>query len=160
METTTEVSLALGGVTDLDRVLELVDKRSRALIDARAAVIALLDADEFIIAAVAGEGVSGLKGMRLGVSESLAGSALRTGRQQRFERIPEDSFAAREQGARSAIVTPMAFRNRPVGFLVVMDRMGDDRPFNEEDERLLQAFVASAATARRFRREDESRSSD
>ena len=35
LETTTEVSLALGGVTDLDRVLELVVKRSRALIDAR-----------------------------------------------------------------------------------------------------------------------------
>src|ERR671927_1801226 len=41
----------------------------------------------------------------------------------------------------------MSFRNRPVGFLVVFDRMRDDRPFNEEDERLLQAFAASAATA-------------
>ena len=41
----------------------------------------------------------------------------------------------------------MSFRNRPVGFLIVFDRLGDDRPFNEEDERLLQAFAASAATA-------------
>ena len=39
LETTTEISRALGGVTDLDRVLELVVKRSRALIDARAAEI-------------------------------------------------------------------------------------------------------------------------
>jgi signal transduction histidine kinase len=147
LETTTEVSLALGGVTDLDRVLELVVKRSRALIDARAAEIALLDGDEFIIAAVAGEGVDGVKGMRMPISDSLAASALRTGRQQRFDRIPTEFFAAREQGARSAIVTPMSFRNRPVGFLVVTDRMRDDRPFNEEDERLLQAFAASAATA-------------
>lgn len=79
LETTTEVSLALGGVTDLDRVLELVVKRSRALIDARAAEIALLDGDEFVIAAVAGEGVEGLKGFRMKIEESLAAAALRTG---------------------------------------------------------------------------------
>jgi len=41
----------------------------------------------------------------------------------------------------------MMFRNRPVGFLVVFDRLHDGRPFTEEDERLLQAFAASAATA-------------
>ena len=57
LETTTEISRALGGVTDLDRVLELVVKRSRALVGARAAEIALLEGDEFVIAAVAGEGV-------------------------------------------------------------------------------------------------------
>ena len=147
LETTTEVSLALGGVTDLDRVLELVVKRSRALIDARAAEIALLDGDEFVIAAVAGEGVEGLKGMRVKIAESLAATALQTGRQQRFDRIPKDSFAALHMGASTAIVTPMTFRSQPVGFLVVTDRMSDDRPFNEEDERLLQAFAASAAVA-------------
>ncbi|WP_028064163.1 GAF domain-containing sensor histidine kinase [Solirubrobacter soli] len=147
LETTTEVSKALGGVTDLDRVLELVVKRSRALIDARAAEIALLDGDEFVIAAVAGEGVDGLKGARMPVADSLAASAMRTGRQHRFDRVPVDTFAARELGARSGIATPMIFRDRPIGFLVVTDRLEGDRPFNEEDERLLQAFAASAATA-------------
>ena len=147
LETTTEISLALGGVTDLDRVLELVVKRSRALIDARSAEIALLDGDEFVIAAVAGEGVEGFKGTRLPVGESLASEALRTGRQLRFDRIPSDFFAARTLGARAAIVTPMAFRGRPVGFLIVFDRRRAGRPFSEEDERLLQAFAASAATA-------------
>ena len=77
LETTTEISRALGGVTDLDRVLELVVKRSRALIDARAAEIALLDGDEFVIAAVAGEGMEGLKGTRIPVEDSLAAAALR-----------------------------------------------------------------------------------
>src|SRR3954449_3223270 len=76
LETTTEVSLALGGVTDLDRVLELVVKRSRALIDARAAEIALLDGDAFVVAAVAGEGVEGLKGTRMKISESLAAASM------------------------------------------------------------------------------------
>jgi signal transduction histidine kinase len=147
LETTTEISRALGGVTDLDRVLELVVKRSRALLDARAAEIALVDGDEFVIAAVAGEGVEGLQGRRVPIAGSLAASAMNSGRAQRFAELPPDSFAAREMGARTAIVTPMMFRNRPVGYLVVMDRMSGSRAFGEDDERLLQAFAASAATA-------------
>ena len=147
LETTTEISRALGGVTDLERVLELVVKRSRALIDARAAEIALLDGDEFVMAAVAGEGMDGFKGTRIPIGDSLAAHSLNTGRQHRLAEVPPNSFAYRELDARAAIVTPMSFRNRPVGFLIVFDRLGGDRPFNEEDERLLQAFAASAATA-------------
>jgi signal transduction histidine kinase len=146
LETTTEISDALGGMTDLDQVLELVVKRSRALLNARAAEIALVEGEEFVIAAVAGEGVSGLKGTRIPVAGSLAASALRTGHSQRFTEIPPESFAARELGAGAAIVTPMRFRNRSVGFLVVIDRM-DGRQFGEDDERMLLAFAASAAMA-------------
>ena len=147
LEATTEISRALGGVTDLPRVLELVVKRSRALLDARAAEIALVEGDECVIAAVAGEGVHGLHGTRISIEESLAGAGLKSGHLQRFPEIPPDTFAFREMGARSALVTPMSFRNRLVGFLVVFDRLHGDRPFNEEDERLLQAFAASAAIA-------------
>jgi signal transduction histidine kinase len=147
LETTTEISRALGGVTDLGRVLELIVKRSRALIDARAAEIALLDGDEFVMAAVAGEGMDGYQGTRIPIAGSLAAPALSSGRLQRFDQVPAHTFAARELGARTAIVTPMSFRNRPVGFLIVFDRLHGARPFNDEDERLLQAFAASAATA-------------
>src|SRR5262249_29379017 len=59
LETMTEVSRALGGMTDLDRVLELVAKRSRALLDARAAEIALRDGDEYVVSARAGEPIDG-----------------------------------------------------------------------------------------------------
>jgi signal transduction histidine kinase len=147
LETTTEISRALGGVTDLDRVLELVVKRSRALVDARAAEIALVDGDDFVIAAVAGEGVEGLQGRRVPIEGSLASEAMRTGRAQRLMQVPPDTFAAREMGARTAIVTPMLFRNRPVGFLIAIDRMTGTGAFGDDDQRLLQAFAASAATA-------------
>jgi signal transduction histidine kinase len=147
LETTTEISRALGGVTDLDRILELVVKRSRALLDARAAEITLVEGGDFVIAAAAGEGVEGLRGTRVPIEDSLAASALHTGRSQRFGEVPSRFFAARAMGARTAIVTPMMFRNRPVGYLVVMDRLGGGRPFREDDERVLQAFAAAAATA-------------
>jgi signal transduction histidine kinase len=147
LETTTEISRALGGLTDIDRVLELVVKRSRALLDARAAQIALVDGDQFVIAAAAGEGVAGLAGRRIGVGESIAGTALRSGRAQRFREIPSGTVAREVIGARTALVTPMIFRNRAIGYLSVFDRLDGDGFFSEEDERLLQAFAASAATA-------------
>ncbi len=148
LETTTEISRALGGTTDLDRVLELVVKRSRALINARATEIALLDGEEFVIAAVAGEGIDeDIKGTRLPVEGSLAGSSLRTRRTRRYDKLPGDSFAHRKMGARTAIATPMVFKGQSVGFLVAFDREGGTQTFSDEDERLLEAFAASAATA-------------
>jgi GAF domain-containing protein len=147
LETTTEIARALGGVTDLDRVLELVAKRSRALIDARATELALIDGDDLVVAAVAGQGVEGVRGTRLPVEQSVAGAALRSGRAQRFRDVPQNTFARASLKARTALVTPMMFRNRAIGFLSAFDRMTGDGSFSEEDERLLQAFAASAATA-------------
>ena len=117
LETTTEISRALGGVTDLDRVLELVVKRSRALVDARAAEIALLEGDEFVIAAVGRGGRrTGCRARGCRSTESLAAAALRTGPPQRFDRDPAGTVRGARSSARArAIVTPMIFRNRPVG---------------------------------------------
>jgi signal transduction histidine kinase len=142
LETTTEIGRALGGVTDLNRVLELVVKRSRALIDARATELALIDGDELVIAAAAGQGVEGVEGTRTSIEGSAAGAAIRTGRPQRVRDVPQGDAAAK-----TALVVPMTFRNNTIGFLSAFDRSGGDGAFTDEDERLLQAFAASAATA-------------
>jgi signal transduction histidine kinase len=147
LETTTEVGRALGGLTDLDRVLELVAKRSRALIGARATELTLLDGDELVIAAVAGQGVEGALGARVAITDSIVGQVRASGQAERFPIVPEQTFASRELGARTALVAPMIFRNRSIGFLSAFDRMTGHASFTEEDERLLQAFAASAATA-------------
>src|SRR5215207_7787874 len=147
LETTTEIARALGGVTDLDRVLELVVKRSRALIDARATALGLIDGDEVVIAAVAGEGVEGTRGTRMPVEDSLVADAIRDGRPTRRHDVPGSAFGLPTIQARTALVAPMMFRNRPIGFLTAFDRLQGDASFTDEDERLLQAFAASAATA-------------
>jgi signal transduction histidine kinase len=85
-------------------------------------------------------------GTRLPLDGSLAAVALRTRRLRRFDEIPAGMFARRTLGARSAIVAPMAFKSRVVGFLIVFDRLGG-AAFTSDDERLLEAFAASAATA-------------
>ena len=122
LETTTEITRALGGVTDVDRVLELVAKRSRALIDARVVELALLEGDELVLAAGAGEGVQELLGERLPVDASVAGMVFRSGRSLRLSELPADSFARRMLGARTALVTPMIFHNRAIGILSAFDR--------------------------------------
>ena len=142
LETTTEIGRALGGVTDVDRVLELVVKRSRALIDARATELALIDGNELVIAAAAGQGVDGVEGSRLPLEGSAAETVLKSGQAQRVRDVPQGA-----SGAGTALVVPMSFRNQTIGFLSAFDRLVGDGAFTDEDERLLQAFAASAATA-------------
>jgi signal transduction histidine kinase len=148
LETTTEVTKALGGVTDIDRALELIVKRSRALVGARSAEIAMVDGEEFIIAAAAGEGAAEMTGMRLPIDGSIAAHALRTGRAERYEEIPEHVYAHHRLHAQRAIVTPMIFKSVTVGVLVVLDRIAEGNPpFTADDQRLVEAFAASGATA-------------
>ena len=137
-------------MTDLDRVLELVVKRSRALLDARAAEIALLDGDELVIAAVAGEGIDGAQGTRLPVDESLAGAVAAVGRHAALRRISRRrrSPRRRARGAAAPIVTPMLFRSRtgrrPHACSTASATTGRSRATTSA---CCEAFAASAATA-------------
>ncbi|MGI9098114.1 MAG: GAF domain-containing protein, partial [Solirubrobacteraceae bacterium] len=54
MEAARDIALALGGETDLGRVLELIVKRARALVDSDALLIWLVDEDVLRLAAYAG----------------------------------------------------------------------------------------------------------
>jgi signal transduction histidine kinase len=146
LETTTEVARALGGITDLDRALELIAKRSRALVGARAAGIGLIEGEDVLTVAAAGEGIEAFIGTRTPLSASLAGAALRSGRAERYTDLPERTIVSDRLGTRQAIVAPMVFKGRPLGVLTVLDRI-DDAPFTPEHVRLLEAFAASAATA-------------
>ena len=55
LEATSAVAQALGTETDLDRVLELIVKRARALVEARGVLVLLADGEELVIAAAAGQ---------------------------------------------------------------------------------------------------------
>ena len=55
LEATTEIARAVGGETNLERVLETIVKRARALVEARSVVILLEDRGELEVAATAGE---------------------------------------------------------------------------------------------------------
>ena len=55
LEATVAITRAVGGETDLNRVLELVVKRGRALVDARHFLVLLAEDAELVVAAAAGE---------------------------------------------------------------------------------------------------------
>jgi signal transduction histidine kinase len=148
-EASMEIAQALGGETSLDRILELIVKRGRALMSAGKMVLALVDGTELEVTTVAGEVPTGVVGMRLPIEGSVAGHVVRTRRSQRLEAVGGRVRAvlAERVGARTGLNVPLAFRGRTLGVLAAYDRLEGDGEFSAEDERLLAAFAASAATA-------------
>jgi signal transduction histidine kinase len=150
LDTTVAIAQALGGETNLSRILELIVKRARALVGARSMVIMLAEEDDLVVAAAAGELHGGVNGQRLPIEGTITGRVLRS---QRAERIADaraklsSSLEVLEFEADSALLVPLSFRGRAVGVLAAYDRAGDEDDFDPEHERLLGAFAASAATA-------------
>jgi signal transduction histidine kinase len=151
LDATMQIAQALGGETDLGTILELVAKRGRALVSARAVVIELLRGDELEIAACAGELPPDLIGTRIKLEDSLASTALRTGQSQTVGNdVNRARFAQHGLGqvvpADDALVVPLVFRDRAYGALVALEQLRAGN-FTTEQRRLLEAFAASAANA-------------
>jgi signal transduction histidine kinase len=150
LEATTEIARAVGGETNLDRVLETIVKRARALVEARSVVILLEDGDELEVAATAGEFIRRVKGDRLRIGWTTWGGVLRGLRAERVADVHSRlGISPRELGvdARAALLVPLNFRGTALGVIAAFDRLESGPEFDEEDERLLDAFAASAATA-------------
>jgi signal transduction histidine kinase len=148
LEATSAIARAVGSETDLDRVLELIVKRGRALLDARSVVLLLADGDEFQLAAGAGQVSSTALGARISIADSATGEVLSSGRPERIDDVPsrlrisERHFGVSD--ATTALLVPLVYRNMPLGLLAAFDR---EDGFGDEEERLFLAFAASAATA-------------
>jgi signal transduction histidine kinase len=149
LETTTEVALSLGGEVDVGRIVELVVKRSRALVSARAGLLGLIEGVDVRWAACAGEIDGGVVGVRTPRAGSVAGQVVASGRAERLAAVR--SRVAFRLGDHvdvdSALMVPLVFRGRALGLLCAFDRLEDGPEFTGEDERLMLAFAASAATA-------------
>ena len=153
LDATIQISRAVGGETDLAHILELVAKRGRALVSARALVIEHLRADRLVVAAGAGELPPGLLDQTVDLQNSVASAALRTLRSQRIEEEPNRARFERHGLGRlgvtatAGLLVPLVFRGHAYGVLVAIDRLDGGPEFTAEDQRLLEAFAVSAATA-------------
>ncbi len=149
LEATTEIARAVGGETRLDRILELIVKRGRALVEARGMAILLLEADSLVITAVAGQVPTSLVGTRVGIADTTCGAVIRERRPRRIGHdTPGANFALAElTDAQAGLIVPLMFHGSVVGVLEAFDRSGATLDFSAEDERLMEAFAASAATA-------------
>ncbi len=140
LQAATDVAIAIGGETDLQRVLEAIVERGRALVEARALIILLREGDDLVVAATAAVAggldpkVSGLKMLAKEMSEQVLLGRFTGGA----------DLGAKESGR--ALLAPLLFRGDPLGVVVALDRIGDPGRFDDEHQRLLEAFAASAAT--------------
>jgi two-component system, NarL family, sensor histidine kinase DevS len=151
LEAAMAIARAVGSETDLDRVLELVVKRGRALVDARSVVLLLAEHGHLHLAAAAGEVAPGAIGTRFPISGSTAGAILHAGRPERIADVSTRLGMADQSlgvpDSRTALLVPLIYRGTPHGLLAAFDRSAPQEGFADEDERLLVAFAASAATA-------------
>jgi two-component system, NarL family, sensor histidine kinase DevS len=148
-ETSVDIARTVGGETDVARILDLIVKRARALVDARALLVLLRREDHLYVAARAGEVAEDLHDLEVPLDDAVFGGAMEERVSQRLERgSPPSKARLRERlGAEAALVVPLNFRGRAVGVLVALDREAGGVEFDQEDLRLLQSFAASAATA-------------
>lgn len=153
LDATVTIARTLAAQTDLGTILDLVAKRGRALVSARALVIELQHGERLTVAAAAGEIPDGLVGSDLDAESSVAGAALRSLRPERLEttvnraRFAEFGLGRLGLTADAGLVVPLTLRGHSYGALVAVDRQSDGPEFTLEDEELLEAFAASAATA-------------
>ncbi|HET9593401.1 MAG TPA: GAF domain-containing sensor histidine kinase [Solirubrobacterales bacterium] len=148
-ETSVDIARAVGGETDVERVLDLIVKRARALVEARALLVLLHRGDHLFVATSAGEVSAEAASLEVPIEDAVFGGAIQERVSHRLDRGTPPSLAhLRERlGAETALVVPMLFRGRAVGLLVALDREAGGLEFDQEDERLLQSFASSAATA-------------
>ena len=150
LEATRDVAVAIGGEIALERLLELIVKRGRALVDAMSLVIMLREGEELVVQTSAGH-VAEARGVRLPIAESTYGEVLKHSRPERIAdvasrlRITPQEFGVPDP--QTALLVPMVHRGDAVGVLAAFDRGQDGEVFTEDDEQMLRAFAASAATA-------------
>jgi signal transduction histidine kinase len=150
LEAARDIAEAITGASDLDKILKLIVKRGRALVEARSVVMLLREGDDLVVEASAGH-AAGARGHRLSITRSTSGDVLSRGRPERLTDVMRDlRIAPTEMGvadARCALLVPMMHRGAGIGVLVAFDRGPEHEPFSAEDEQLLRTFAASAASA-------------
>jgi signal transduction histidine kinase len=152
LEATTEIARAVGGETDLDRILELIAKRGRALVNARAVVILLEDRGQLSVVTVAGEIDEAVVGRRLPVADSIYGQVLQSKLPERIGDLPSRLRTVRHAigvEASVALAVPLVFKGRALGVLVAYDHDHEhgSGTFMMSEQQLLMSFAASAAIA-------------
>jgi signal transduction histidine kinase len=138
LEAFADIARAVGGETELPRVLTLILAHGRDIVSARQLLVCLPDDEEIV--AITADGSQ----RRLPLERSLPGEVLVSGRPLRVSSA--EQLGPLIPGAQAALLVPLAFRGETVGALAAIDR-DDGGPFGEEDEQLLLSVAASAATA-------------
>ena len=147
-----EVGNALATETDLEKLLDLVVRRLRELLEARVVALALpIGSDELRFTAVAGAGAEDLLGTSISRSGSKSGAVLERRRSERIDSVLDDpevhQEVSRKLAARTGMWVPLIAREQAIGVLEIHDKEGPDPRFDHDDFRLAETFASRAAVA-------------
>ncbi len=142
----------IGGVLDLDRVLQLITDRVRELVNARYAAIGIVDADGAIERFIT-SGVSSEERERIGDlprGRGLLGLIIRENRPYRVPDIAEHperfGFPPHHPVMHSFLGMPIRARGDVVGRLYLTNKVGATE-FSEDDQGLVEMFALHAGIA-------------
>jgi signal transduction histidine kinase len=147
LEAGAEVSRAVTEGVQFEQLSELIAKRARDLVDARAVLLLLPEGADLILAATSAAGPIGSLGHRIPSSEPLLAHALGVQGTARFggQMLREQDLAGLGITAARVLFAPLEYRDRRRGLLMAIDRM-DGEEFDDEDEHLFGSFASSATT--------------
>jgi GAF domain-containing protein len=148
-EAMTDIARAVGGVTQLDRVLAVVVDRTRALVDARIAAVILIEGEDFVVSALSGADPDQTIGTRFPRSGTVGAHAIRLDRAVHLHDAPPVITTSRllaRLAPRDGLLVPLSFRGRALGVLAVLDRLSGGPAFSDEDALVVEGIAASAAT--------------
>jgi signal transduction histidine kinase len=152
LESLNEVGNALATETELDRLLDLIARRLRDLLDARIVTVVLPGAgQELRFVAVAGEGADELVGQTTTRTGSKSGRVLERGQSERVDSVLDDPDVSPEVTrllrARTGLWVPLLGRQGPIGVMAAHDKLDSDARFTDTDLRLAETFATRAAVA-------------
>ncbi|MFN8113012.1 MAG: GAF domain-containing sensor histidine kinase [Solirubrobacterales bacterium] len=146
LQATASLSRELGGESDLERVLELVTKRARALLEARSSFVLLRQGPEMVVRGAAGECGARSLGRAIGPGSGTA-DFLGMEASQRIGPAAAESLAELGIESRAGLAVPLRSRGQGLGVLMVVDHLGDDPAFSADQQLTLESFATSAANA-------------
>ncbi len=148
LEATVALSTEVGGQASLQRVLELIVKRGRSLVDGSSCLVFLLHDDELRVGEVAGEVSRDLVDVALTPQESPIRDAIRARRIQRLSAPGMERFEfLLGVDAGSGLLVPLTAGGEDVGVLAVFHRLEFDSAFSPDDVLALESFATSASTS-------------
>ena len=150
LESLDEITAAMVSEIEPTRLLELIVRRLRELVDARFVAVVLPGAEGSLeVAAADGERADDLVGFRLAGDRSKTGRVFQQGASVRVDSLlddPEvDPELTRRVGARAGFWVPLVARGKPIGVLMALDRRQFDPRFSDGDLRVAETFAARAA---------------
>jgi len=152
MESLNEIGNALLSEIELPRLLALIARRLRELAHARLVTIALpMPGGDLRVEAADGDRADGLMGARVSATNSKSTRVLERRQSERVDSMADDHEIepelARLMGGRSALFVPLLLRDRAIGVITVVDKIGPDPRFSDDELRLAEAFAGRAAAA-------------